>query len=214
MYHGGVREGLRERKKRETRQAIHDAAMRLLAEREFAEVSVAEIAAQAGVSKMTVFNYFPTKEDILLDPVEAQYADIVSIVRGRRPGESLVAGARREFLERLARHAPETGLDDTPEHTSMLQLFRRTPSLSARLLIFHVKAEEALALAIEEERPGDPRGAFAAGQLYSLLRTLQVQNARRIWHGQSADEAYPDAVAAARTGFDLLDGGLGGYLTR
>jgi AcrR family transcriptional regulator len=209
-----VREGLRERKKRETRQAIHDAAMRLLAEREFSEVSVAEIAEQAGVSKMTVFNYFPTKEDILLDPVEGQYADIVSIVRGRRPGESLVAGARREFLERLARHAPETGLDDTPEHISMLQLFRRTPSLSARLLISHVKAEEALALAIEEERPGDPRGPFAAGQLYALLRTLQVQNSRRIWRGQSADEAYPDAVAAARTGFDLLADGLGGYLTR
>ncbi|MFD1543049.1 TetR/AcrR family transcriptional regulator [Nonomuraea guangzhouensis] len=207
-----MEEGLRERKKRETRRTIHDTAMRLFTERGFAEVSVLEIAEQAGVSKMTVFNYFPTKEDIVLDVMGESYSDIAQLVSGRRPGESLVDGAHREFVERLARHAPETGLDDSPAYLEQLHLFRKTPSLAARLLLFHVAAEAKMTEAIELERPGDPRAPFAAGQLYSLLRTLQVQNSRRIYHGQSADEAYPDALAAADTGFDLLRGGLGDYL--
>ncbi|MEU0569341.1 TetR family transcriptional regulator [Nonomuraea sp. NPDC005983] len=207
-----MREGLRERKKRETRQAIHDAAMELFAERGFAGVSVVEIAERVGVSKMTVFNYFPTKEDIVLGPMEESFGDIASLVRDRRPGESLVAGVRREFLERLARHAPETGLDDSPGFLRQLSLFRQTPSLGARLLMFHVAAEAALTAAIEEERPGDPRAPYAASQLYGLLRTLQTQNTRRIYQGQRAEQAYPDALAAANTGFDLLESGLGDYL--
>ncbi|MEV6152031.1 TetR/AcrR family transcriptional regulator [Nonomuraea sp. NPDC052129] len=207
-----MEEGLRERKKRETRQKIHNTAMELFTQRGFAEVSVLEIAERAGVSKMTVFNYFPTKEDIVLDVMGEGFNDIAQMVSGRRPGESLVEGARREFLERLARHAPETGLDDAPAYTAQLQLFRKTPSLAARLLMFHIAAEGAMTEAIERERPGDPRAPFAAGQLYALLRTLQVQNSRRIYLGQSAEEAYPDAVAAANAGFDLLRGGLGDYL--
>ncbi|MER7502646.1 TetR family transcriptional regulator [Nonomuraea pusilla] len=209
-----MREGLRERKKRETRQAIHLAAMELFAERGFDGVSVLEIAERAGVSKMTVFNYFPTKEAIVLIPLEEDFSDIAQLVRGRRPGESLVEGARRDFLDRLARHAPETGLDDSPYYRSLLGLVRDTPSLAARVLMLHVQTEAAIAAAIEEERPGDPYAPFAAGQLYALLRTLQTQNTRRIYLGQSAEEAYPEAAAAARTGFDLLESGLHGYLAR
>jgi AcrR family transcriptional regulator len=206
-----VREGLRERKKRETRQAIHDAALELFTVRGFAEVSVLEIAERARVSKMTVFNYFPTKEAIVLAPLEEQWADIALLVTDRKPGESLVAGARRMFMERLDRHAPETGLDDSPYYQTLLRLFRSTPSLGARILMFHIEAEAAMTAAIEKERPGDPLAPFAASQLYALVRTLQTQNTRRIFLGQSAREAHPAAAEAAGVGFDLLERGLGGY---
>src|ERR1700712_5361728 len=59
--------GLRERKKRETRQHLSDIATGLFYERGFDAVSVAEVADAAGVSKMTVFNYFPRKEDLFFD---------------------------------------------------------------------------------------------------------------------------------------------------
>src|ERR1700742_3824371 len=58
--------GLRERKKEQTRAVIARTAIRMFLERGFDHVSIAEIAAAAGVSKMTVTNYFPTKEDLVI----------------------------------------------------------------------------------------------------------------------------------------------------
>src|SRR5436853_609935 len=60
-------EGLRERKKRKTRESIANAAARLFTERGFEVVTVAEVARAAEVSEQTVFNYFPTKEDLVFD---------------------------------------------------------------------------------------------------------------------------------------------------
>ncbi|HUE68699.1 MAG TPA: helix-turn-helix domain-containing protein, partial [Candidatus Acidoferrum sp.] len=56
--------GLRQRKKQQTRQAIYEAARRLFAERGFDRVAVTEVAREANVSEVSVFNYFPTKEDL------------------------------------------------------------------------------------------------------------------------------------------------------
>ena len=61
--------GLRETKKLATRQQIADVAMRLFVQRGFDQVTVAEVAAEAGVSEKTVFNYFPTKEDLFFDEI-------------------------------------------------------------------------------------------------------------------------------------------------
>lgn len=71
--------GLRERKKWETRRRISDVATGLFFARGFDNVTIAEVAEAAGVSRMTVFNYFPRKEDLFLD-------------RGRRHGGRLPAG--------------------------------------------------------------------------------------------------------------------------
>src|SRR2546423_14606702 len=64
-------EGLRERKKRLMRQQLSDTATRMFLERGFDQVRVAEVAEACGVSEKTVFNYFPTKESLLLDRLEA-----------------------------------------------------------------------------------------------------------------------------------------------
>ncbi len=207
--------GLRERKKLQTRRAIHDAAIALFLERGFDEVSVAEVAAAAQVSKMTVFNYFPTKEDLVLAPLEEQmYADAMRVLGERRPGESLVAASRREFLARLERRSSDTGLDDSAAAMNMLHLVRGTPSLMGRLFMIQVFAEERLARLLEAESPGDIRAGIAASQLTALWRRLQVVNTRRIVEGESSDAVYADAVRAANAGFDLLEHGLGDFLTR
>src|SRR5689334_25406862 len=69
-------EGLRERKKRLMRQQLSDTATRMFMERGFDGVRVTEIAEACGVSEKTVFNYFPVKEALILDRLEATMASL------------------------------------------------------------------------------------------------------------------------------------------
>src|SRR5207302_2268781 len=90
--------GLRERKKQQTRQQIFDTASRLFLERGFDRVSVAEVARAADVSEVTVFNYFPTKEDLLYGGMEFFEEQLIEAVRTRPKGESAVKAFRRRLL--------------------------------------------------------------------------------------------------------------------
>src|ERR671931_1315762 len=91
--------GLRERKKQQTRRLIADTARRLFAERSFEAVTVAEVARAADVSEATVFNYFPTKEDLFYSGLEAFEEELLSSIRDRAPGESILAEFGRFVLE-------------------------------------------------------------------------------------------------------------------
>ncbi|MFL5871773.1 MAG: TetR/AcrR family transcriptional regulator, partial [Solirubrobacterales bacterium] len=92
-------EGLRERKKRRTREAIAETARRLFAERGFEAVPIAEIARAADVSEKTVFNYFPTKEDLVYWRLEEFEEQLLDSIRNRRPRESALEGFGRFMLE-------------------------------------------------------------------------------------------------------------------
>ena len=104
--------GLRELKKQRTRQLIADTAWRLFAERGFDEVPVAEIAREAEVSEATVFNYFPTKEDLVFSRMEAFEQELLSALRDRPEGESIVQASaasrssRAGFSARTTRPPP------------------------------------------------------------------------------------------------------------
>src|SRR5215204_6850725 len=88
---GAPTEGLRERKKRAAREAIASTARRLFAERGFDAVTVAEVAAAADVSEKTVFNHFPTKEDLAFAGREEGIARLVADIIERPPGASVLA---------------------------------------------------------------------------------------------------------------------------
>ena len=87
--------GLRERKKERTRQLIADTAKQLFAERGFEAVTVGEIARAAEVAEATVFNYFPTKEDLFYGRLEAFEEMLLSAIRDRGPGESVLTAFGR-----------------------------------------------------------------------------------------------------------------------
>src|SRR5881275_126683 len=91
--------GLRERKKQRTRELIAETARRLFIERGFEAVPVAEIARAAEVSEATVFNYFPTKEDLLYSRLEAFEEELLSAVRERQPGDSVLAAFGRVIAD-------------------------------------------------------------------------------------------------------------------
>jgi len=97
---------LRERKKQRTREQIAGAAARLFADHGYERVTVSDVARAADVSEQTVYNYFPTKQHLVLDQDEALRDRLVQLVRDRPPGVSPAAAIRAEALEFVDGIAP------------------------------------------------------------------------------------------------------------
>src|ERR1700744_2613559 len=94
MTTGAVEEGLRERKKRETRAAISASATALFARQGFEATTISDVAGEAGVAKMTVTNYFALKEDLVFDR-RAEIVDRLAVaVRTREPASPVLAAIR------------------------------------------------------------------------------------------------------------------------
>src|SRR5689334_10234334 len=91
--------GLRERKKQRTRQLLSETARRLFGERGFEQVSIGEIARVAEVSEQTVFNYFPSKEDLVYSGLEAFEEQLLAAIRGRPAGHTVLAAFGAFILE-------------------------------------------------------------------------------------------------------------------
>ena len=123
--------GVREAKKQQTRQMLSEIATGLFAARGFDQVTVAEIAATAGVSKMTVFNYFPRKEDLLFDRQAEAQRLLEEALHDRQPGQAPVAALRRLALALLAQRHPLSGLRDGSEW--FWKIVEASPSLVSRM---------------------------------------------------------------------------------
>src|SRR5438876_9059400 len=141
-------QGLRERKKEQTRQAIAEAALRLFTERGFDAVTVAEVARAADVSEGTVFNYFPTKEDLFYAQMEDFEAALVDAVRSRAPGESVLAAFRRFVLEGTARLAAAEVADVI---STAARIVGASSALQAREQEIVARYTNALAAVLVEE---------------------------------------------------------------
>src|SRR3954469_18157698 len=123
--------GLRERKKEETRRRIAQTARELFVERGFDRVTVDEVARAADVSQKTVFNYFPTKEDLFYWRMESFEEELLAAVRGRAEGESVIAAFGRFLLEQrglLANHEPEA----REQLVRISRMIEESPALRAR----------------------------------------------------------------------------------
>jgi AcrR family transcriptional regulator len=210
---GGEAGGLRERKKRRTRDALSAAAIALFLERGFDEVSVAEIAAAAEVSKPTLFSYFASKEDLVLHRIADHEGEAARVVRGRVAGMSPLAALEAHVIAGLERRDPVTGLNDHPEILAFHEMVFATPSLAGRLARYTAREEDLLAAALAEAAPDAPapRPALAAGQIVTVQRVLARENWRRLTAGAAAAEVFPDAVAAAHDAFAALGRALVDY---
>ncbi|MEV7612108.1 TetR family transcriptional regulator [Streptomyces sp. NPDC089799] len=202
--------GLREAKKLRTRRLLAATAMELFLERGFEAVSVADVAAAAEVSKPTLFRYFPTKEDLVLDRFADHQDEAARIVRARPEGVGPVEALHRHFIGALRERDPITGLNDHPDVVAFQQLLYSSPGLSARIAHYTAREVELLAEALESgagyETPFAAR--LAALCLVTARHELGKENWRRIAAGRSADECHADAVADADRAFGMLAGGL------
>ncbi|MFG2985786.1 TetR/AcrR family transcriptional regulator [Streptomyces sp. NPDC048258] len=200
--------GLRENKKLRTRRRLAATALELFLERGFDAVSVADVAAAAEVSKPTLFRYFPSKEDLVLDRFADHQDEAARIVRDRAAGQGPVAAVHAHFLEALDRQDPITGLCDHPDVLAFQRLLYSTASLESRLALYTAREVELLAEVLEAESAPPLTARLAAMHLVAVRHELGRENWRRIDSGQSADEAHPAAVADAEAAFGMLAGGL------
>src|SRR3954451_9219471 len=149
--------GLRERKKARTRKAISETAIALFLERGYDQVSVADIAAAAEVSKRTLFAYFPSKDDLVLHRFADHESEAARVVRGRGDGEAPLDALHRHLRARLADRDPITGLCDDPRVVAFYRLVTGTPALQSASLRYVTSGEDALAAVLRETAPGDGR---------------------------------------------------------
>lgn len=206
--------GLRERKKLETARRIIRTAIGLFSERGFDNVSVQEIADASDVSKMTVFNYFGTKEDLVFWPMEEHFGDAARAVRERAAGESAVEAVRRQFLEMVATRDPAVGLHSEPFARRLRDLVMGTPVLKERAFLAAQRGTRDMAAHLAEET-GDLMLATVAAAMISAARNALIEeHYRRIDAGEPVTTVAAEAPGRAERAFALVENGLGDYARR
>jgi AcrR family transcriptional regulator len=203
--------GLRERKKLQTRQLIFETASRLFAERGFDAVTVADVARTADVSEVTVFNYFPTKEDLFFGGMEVFEEQLVAAVERRAAGESALGAFRALLMGSFGRLA---AAENAPVIASAATLISRSTALQAREREV-VARYTALLAGILAEESGEPADAVepwaAATALMGTHRALVSYVRNRVLAGRSGRALATDARSQAGRGFALLERGIGDY---
>ncbi|MEU2333356.1 TetR/AcrR family transcriptional regulator [Streptomyces sp. NPDC006654] len=195
--------GLRELKKRRMYEDVSDVAVRLFLAKGFDAVSVAEVAAAAGISKPTLFRYFPAKEDLVLHRIADHETEAARLVAeaSRAGSRSPVGVLRDRFLSGLAHNDPVTGLNDHPQVLAFHTLLNSTATLVARQHAYLERSEAALAEALG----GTLDARLAAGQIIAVQRILAQDNWRRIVAGERVEDVREDAVRAAERAFARLE---------
>ena len=203
-------EGLRERKKRETRETIVRAAWRLFKRRGFDAVTVADIARAANVSEKTVFNYFPAKEDLVFQAGMQRTAALVDAVRSRPPGASIVAPFRQwtmDYLDRVER-------EPVAETTRIPRLVMRSDQLRARLFAGW-EQEASLLGPVIAAQVGEPEDSLVplvvARTLAWTHRVIFRAAFTRLMDGEDQAKVLADLRVQATAAYDQLEAGLAGY---
>jgi AcrR family transcriptional regulator len=212
---GAPAEGLRERKKRLMRQRLSDTATRMFLERGFDDMRVAQVAEACGVSEKTVFNYFPTKESLVLDRLETTVASLRSgLDPEAEPGVPPVEAALRILDRELTAMTTWLARQENPVQAARAMrrfgdLIRATPSLRAYqsdMMDQSAGVATELLAARAGMRADDPEPQIAARALLGLWR-VQAESLRK--HLDAPPTRLHDLVTAdVRRAARLLEDGL------
>ncbi|MFK0025532.1 TetR/AcrR family transcriptional regulator [Streptomyces sp. NPDC090798] len=208
-------EGLRERKKRQTRQYISDVATGLFLERGFDAVTVAEVADAADVSVNTVYNYFPTKEDLFLDRSRGVVDRLARWVRGREKGESAAVAVLRELRDEVAAVSPRVGL--MVGYARFMRVIHEAPALRSRLWAIGQEVLDNLEEALREETgasAGDPLPGLIAGQVNWVHQTVMAVIGREMMAGRNPDEVSREVLLLLDDMEELLSEKVLNYAVR
>jgi len=194
-------DGLRERKKRETRLQISNVATALFTERGFDNVTVDEVAAAANVSKMTVFNYFAQKEDLLFDRSDEAPRLLQAALanRGSQPPLAALKALVHELVEQrhhLVRLSPAVG--------TFWRTVAASPALRAHARKIAAELEHELGKRLAESvgaSTNDPTAQLVATMLMGTWRVAYREGLRKQRAAaflEIIDRGFAGATAAAR----------------
>ena len=195
--------GLRERKKARTRRVIADAAARLFAERGYEQVAVSDVAREAEVSEQTVYNYFQTKEQLVID-LDQQVQDELSRLILTRPRGTTPAAAIRELALDLLE-----GIRCVPAEQwrgELGYLAAISPTVHRIALEASDRQAKAIADAISDTSAIAPEIARLQGiALAGVFQIIISEAGRRTREGQSQDQIADELRPAIEAVLDDLD---------
>ncbi|PXY20391.1 TetR family transcriptional regulator [Prauserella sp. PE36] len=197
-------DGLRERKKQQTRAALSEAATRLFLEKGYQSTTVAEIAAEAGVSTKTLFNYFSGKEDVLFAHRRQRIDEMERVL-----AEQVRATGPAEALHRTAECVLAwIGTGDGPglePNATQARLIMSVPELRSRLLSLLWELERRLATVLHEAYPRQLDLVTAAAAVGALVGGMHAAARACLDRGDPVEALVPAAergIAVAMRGLE------------
>jgi AcrR family transcriptional regulator len=203
---------LRERKKQRTREHVADIALRLFLERGFEAVTVGEIAREADVAEKTVFNYFPTKEDLVYGRLETFEFALLEAIRSREPRESVVEAFERFVLASGGLLGGAAA--DRERLKAVSEMIVRSPSLLAREHQVFARYTASLASLLADEAGAGARDVtpwVVANALIGVHRALVDYVRTETLAGKTNATIVRGVRAHARGALELLSDGLRDY---
>jgi AcrR family transcriptional regulator len=177
-------------------------------------VTVAEVAGHAQVAVATVFNYFPTKEDLFFFRLESFGAELVDAVATRAAGEPVLVAFRRHLLEAggLLTQVEAGDVQALERLRTVNRVIAASPALQAREQQAFARTAGALAarLAAESGAPADDlRPQVVANALIGVQRALVDYTRRRVLADEEPSRLAADVRGLSEDAFALLERGLG-----
>ncbi|MEV4352598.1 helix-turn-helix domain-containing protein [Actinoplanes sp. NPDC049596] len=195
--------GLRDRKKARTRRLIADTATRLFAERGYERVTVSEIARAAEVAEQTLYNYFPTKEQLVIDREQEIEERLSELIRARDTTTSPAAAVRAYVLQSIS------AIRDMPPELArgtLGYLAAVSPAVHRLALELIDRQATALAAAIAETSTVAPEIAKLQGiALAGVFRVILGESGRRALEGQAPTEIAAGLLAEVASILTELD---------
>lgn len=195
---GSAGGGLRERKKQQTRTALHCAAIRLYEERGADSVTINDICAAADVSPRTFFNYFETKDDAVLDWYEERAGGPLAERIAARPAEEDPLQAVRRTITASIRR-----LQERPTWREHQLLVRRNPRPLPTGFADSRRAQRSISEGIARRtglRADDLYPRALAGAAHAVTRVAMTQ-----WNPEDPDS---DLLAIMEASFEMLVSGF------
>ncbi|MGI8713168.1 MAG: TetR/AcrR family transcriptional regulator [Solirubrobacteraceae bacterium] len=185
--------GLRDRKKARTRRLIADVAARLFAERGYEQVAVSDVAHEAEVSEQTVYNYFRTKEQLVIDRDQQIQDRLGDLIRTRPPGVS-AAAAIRGFVLASVDGIPSIAPERWRGELGYLAFI--SPTVHRLSLEMTNRQADAIAAAISDTTPVRTEVAKLQGIAVASVFQIIISHAGRRTHeggsqAEIADELHP-----------------------